>query len=43
MTHINTSKAMDKNPLELVLGQKIRLPANIGFEACEKYLLKPQG
>ena len=34
---------MGKNLTELVLGQKIRLSAIIGFEVCEKYLLKPQG
>ena len=41
MTHRNTSKTRGKTPVDLLLGRKVRLPAAIDFDLCERVLFKP--
>ena len=40
MTHRNTSKTRSKTPVELLLGQRVRLPAIADFDLCEPILFK---
>ena len=40
VTRLNTSKTRGKTPVELLLGRRVRLPANADLDLCEAILLK---